>query len=185
MKTFAKVMYIILGVLMIAGGISCMFTPVYTSLMLGYIVGLSMIFDAVGRFIGWWQEKKEGIADGWMLAGAIISTVLGFFILNSTALQLGVDIFIVYYAAIWLLLLGIFAFTRSFKFHRLHKNLNTKVVGKHWYIPLCMGILLCVFGILCLFKPLVMASVIGVFIGLGIVSAGANMISIAVTSEKK
>ena len=178
-------MYIILGVFMIIGGISCLITPIYTSFMIGYIIGLSMVFDAVGRFINWWQEKKEGIADGWMLAGAILSAVFGFFILNNTALQLGMDVFFVYYIAVWLLVLGIFAVIRSFRIHSIHKKLETKILGKYWYISLCFGILLCVFGILCMFKPLVMASIIGVFIGLGIVSAGANLITFATTSEKK
>ena len=185
MKTVGKVFLVIFGILMIIGGVSCMFSPVSTSLMLGYIVGLSMVFDAVGRFIGWCQEKKEGVSDGWMLAGAILSAVFGFFILNSAVLQLSVDLFIVYYIACWLLLHGIFSIARAFKLRRLHKNLNTQILGSHWYLPLCIGILAGVFGILCMFKPVVMASIIGVFIGLGIISAGANMITIATMPDQK
>ena len=184
MNKVAKFLSVIFGVLMIIAGVSCLFTPVSTSLMLGYVVGLSMVFDAIGRFINWWQEKKNGLADGWMLAGAILSAVFGFFILNSAALQLSVDLFIVYYTACWLLFHGIFAIARAWKIRRLHKNWNTKMLGAHWYIPLCIGIFACVFGILCLFKPVIMASVIGVFIGLGIISAGANMITLATTPEK-
>ena len=48
-------------------------------------------------------------------------------------------------------------------------------------LSVIFGILLCVFGVLCIIKPLVMASTIGLFIGLGIISAGANMITIATT----
>ena len=184
MKKVVKVLLIIFGVLMIIGGFSCLFRPVSTSLLLGYAVGLTMVFDAVGRFINWWDEKKNGVADGWMLTGAILSAVFGIFILNSALLQLSVDAFIVYYVAVWLVLHGIFSVIRACKLHRLHKNLDTKVVGKHWYIPLCLGILLIVFGILCMFKPIIVASTIGVFIGLGIISAGANMITLATTSEK-
>ena len=184
MKKVAKVLAVILGILIIAGGVSCMFSPVSTTAVLGYVVGLSMIFDAVGRFISWLQEKKDGVADGWMLAGSIISAVFGFFILNSVALQLGIDTFIVYYAAIWILLHGIFTIVRAFKIRRLHKEWDTKILGTHWYLPLCSGILLCVFGVLCLFNPLLMASVIGVFVGLGIISAGANIITLATTTEE-
>ena len=181
MSKAAKVLSVIFGILMIIAGISCLFTPVSTSLALGYVVGLSMVIDAVGRFINWWLEKKNGLADGWMLAGAILSAVLGFFILNSAALQLSVDLFIVYYIACWLLFHGIFSIARAWKIRRLHKNWNTKMLGTHWYIPLCIGLLACVFGILCLFKPVIMASVIGIFIGLGIISAGANMITVVTT----
>ncbi len=184
MKKAAKVFSVIFGILMIIAGVSCLFTPVSTSLALGYVVGLSMVFDAVGRFINWWQEKKNGLADGWMLAGAILSAVFGLFILNSLVLQLSVDIFIVYNIAIWLLFHGIFAIARAWKIRRLHKNWDTKMLGTHWYIPLCIGLLACVFGVLCLFKPVIMASIIGVFIGLGIISAGANMITLATTPEE-
>lgn len=183
MSKVVKVFSVIFGILMILAGISCLFSPVSTSLALGYIVGLSMVIDAVGRFIDWLQEKKNGLADGWMLAGAILSAVFGFFILNSAALQLSVDLFIVYYTACWLLFHGIFAIARAWKIRRIHKNWDTKILATHWYIPLCIGILTCVFGVLCLFKPLIMATVIGIFIGIGIIGVGANMITLATTSE--
>ncbi len=185
MKKVAKVLYVILGILIVGAGISCMLSPIYTTSALGYIVGLSMILDAVGIFINWIVEKKDGNSDGWLLAGSILSAVFGFFILNSTALQLTIDVFIVYYSAAWLLILGITVIVRSLRLRRIHKNWNTKVIGIHWCLSLCTGILLGVFGILCMFKPLIMASVIGVFIGIGIISAGANMITFATTPEEK
>ena len=181
MKKVTKILLVILGVFMIIGGISCMFNPIATSLAIGYIVGLSIVFDAVGDFIAWGEAKKLGEADGWMLAGAILSSVFGFFILNSAMLQFSLDVFIAYYAAIWLIVRGIFVIVRAHKIRKFHKNWDTKKLGTHWYIPLCIGILSALFGVLCLFKPLVMASVIGVFIGLGIVVSGANMITVATT----
>ena len=181
MKTVAKVLSIILGILMIISGLYCLFTPGLTYLMVGYIVGLSMVFDAIGRFVYWCQAKKEGQADGWMLIGAILSAVFGFFVLNSAALQLGVDAFIAYYIAIWLVCYGIIVIIRAWKIRRVHKNWDTKMLGKHWYTPLCLGILLCVFGILSLLNPTIIASAIGIYIGLGIISAGANMITLAMT----
>ena len=180
MKTVAKVLSIVLGILMIISGFYCLFTPDMTYLMVGYVVGLSMVFDAIGRFVYWWQAKKEG-ADGWMLTGAILSAVFGFFILNSSALQLAIDNFIVYYIAIWLVFNGIIVIVRAWKIRRFHKDWDTKLLGKHWYTPLCIGILLCVFGILSLLNPTIIASAIGIFIGLGIISAGANMITLAMT----
>ena len=184
MKGFAKVLSIIIGIIMIACGFYCLFNPGLTYLSVGYVVGLSMIIDAVGRFINWREEKKAGVADGWMLVGAILSAVLGFFVLNSAALQLGIDAFIVYYIAVWLLCYGIIVIVRAWQFRKLHKNLDTKMLGTHWFITLILGILLCVFGVLSMIKPLVMASTIGLFIGLGIISAGADMITLATTPVK-
>ena len=169
---------------MIIGGVYCLFTPDITYMTIGYLFGLAMVFDAVGRFVMWSKAKKDGLADGFMLTGAVLSAIFGFFILNSTALQVGVDAFIIYYIAIWLVCYGALVIARAWKIRRLHKNWNTKMVGTHWYMPLCVGILLCVFGILSMIKPIVLASTIGIFIGLGIISAGAELITLATTPEE-
>ena len=184
MKKAAKVFTVIFGILMIATGISCLFKPVYTSLLLGYALGLSMVFDAVGGFINWHGAKKEGSADGWMLVSAILSAVFGGIVLSNIIVQTGVTLFIIYSFAVWLLCRGILDIVIAFRIRRFHKNLDTKKIGAHWYIRLCLGILICGFGILCLINPSIMASIIGIFIGLGIISAGANMITLATTPEK-
>jgi len=184
MKKVTKLLIVVFGILMIAAGISCLFQPTYTSLLLGYALGLSMIFDAVGGFFNWHKEKKEGNAAGWLLASAILSAVFGFFVLNNIILQGIVDIFIIYYFSVWLLCHGIFDIIIAFRIRRFHKNFNTEKIGAHWYIRLCLGILICAFGVVCLIKPLIMASIIGIFFGLGIISAGADMITLATMSEK-
>ncbi len=183
MKTFVKVLSVIMGIFMIVCGIYCICQPSTTALMMGYVVGLSMIFDAVAGFAFWAQEKKAGRPDGWLLTSAVISAVLGFFLVNSSALQLAVDAFIIYYIAAWLLCQGILAVVRALKIRRLHKNLNTVKLGAHWYVLLCLGIVVCAFGILCFFKPIIIASTIGVFIGIGVISAGADIITIATIKE--
>ena len=179
----ARVFSVILGVLMIVGGLFCSFTPGLTYLTLGWLVGFSMIFDAIGRFVGWWRARKVGEADGWMLVGAILSAVFGFFVVNNAALQLGVNVFIAYYAAIWLLIRGIIVICIAWKIRRLHKEWDTKMLGTHWYLPLIIGILTTLFGILSLMNPVIIAAGIGVFIGLGIISSGANMITQATMQE--
>ena len=183
MKTFAKVLSVIAGILMIIGGLYCLFNPGATYLSIGYVVGFSMIMDAVGAFAVWHQARKVGFADGWMLTSAILSAVLGFFVLNSAVLQLGIDAFIVYYIAAWLVIHGIVVIVGAWRIRRMHKDWNTKMLGTHWYAPLLIGILLCVFGVLSFLKPVLLASTIGVFIGLGIISAGANMITLATLPE--
>ena len=185
MGTVSKVLLIIFGVLMISSGLYCLFMPGLTYLTVGYVVGLSMVFDAAGGFVIWWQQRKvEGQGNGWILTGAILSAVFGFFVLNNAALQLSLDVFIVYYIAIWLLLHGIIVMIRSSKLRQLRNDAETEAIGRRWYIPFCLGILLCVFGILSLLNPAIIAATIGIFIGLGILSAGANMITLAVTPVK-
>ena len=181
MKGFSKFLAVILGILIVVVGFYCLFAPGLTYLIVGWVVGFAMVLDAVAGIIAWWQGRKDGTSDGWMLTGAILSMVLGFFVLNSAALQLSLDVFIIYYIAVWLVIHGIITIVRSWKIRRLHKNWDTKMLGTHWYLPLILGILTILFGILCMFNPIIMASTIGIFIGLGIISSGANLITLAMT----
>ena len=181
MKKAAKVLYVIFGILIIIGGIYCVFNPGLTYSTIGYVVGLSMVCDAIVRFVDWSQMRKVGAADGWMLAGAILSIVFGFYILNNAALQLGIDAFLAYFIAAWLFIQGIITMVRAGKLHKVNRAF--KVVGNRWYLPMLWGLLMSLFGILCMFKPLIMVSTVGVFIGLGIISVGANMITLATMPE--
>ena len=184
MKKITRVLYFIFGIYMIIGGFYCLFKPGLTYLSIGYVIGISMILDAIVSFMVWWETRKTAEADGWMLASSILSAVFGFFVLNNTVLQLGLDAFIIYYIAVWFVIRGIFLISRAAKVRRLHKTWDTKTIGTHWYLPLILGILLILFGILSMFKPLVLASTIGVFIGLGIISFGADMITLATTPDE-
>ena len=79
-----------------------MFTPGITFLTLGYVVGLSIIFDGVSRIINWFEIHREAKVSGWVLASAILSLIFGFMLVGSEALQLAVDAFIVYMAIAWM-----------------------------------------------------------------------------------
>ena len=81
--------------------------------------------------------------------------------------------------AAWLIISGIFFIVRTCKLRKIHNNWNTQVIGTRFWLPLCLGILTIVFGILCMFKPVIAVTVIGVFMGLGVISCGASMIAVA------
>ena len=184
MKTVGRIFTFIFGVLMIISGFYCLFHPAQMYLAtVGIAVGIAMLFDGCGRFSIWMQARKLGMADGWMLFGAIISIVFGCIVLGSEAMQLGIDAFIIYYIAIWLIVMGIVVICRAFKLHKVHKNWDTAMLGTRWYLPLLLGILMILFGILCVCKPGVLAASIGILIGLGVISAGANLITMAVTPD--
>ena len=174
-----KVISIIVGVLMIVSGLYCVFNPGLTYLGIGYAIGIAMLLDAIGRIHAWWQYKREGQPDGWILAGGIISAIFGIVLIVDAAAQLSVDVFIAYMAAIWILIHAILTIARAFRARRIHKDFRTRVVGKGWGLRLCIGILMCIFAILSLMNPGVIMAAIGVFIGLGIITAGANMITVA------
>lgn len=136
-----------------------------------------MLMDAVSRIVTWFELKKEGKADGWMLADGIVSCVFSLILRGSTALQLMVDVAIAYVAAIWILTIGIIRIVHAFKLRKVHKELDTKLLCSSWGLNLCFGILQVLFGILSLMNPSVIMAAMGVFIGLGIIVSGANLVT--------
>ena len=181
MNKVTKVLLTILGILIIIGGFYCLFSPGITYLAIGYVIGIVMVVDAIGRFIEYANEKKTGTADGWMLAGAIISIMFGFFILSSAVMQIGLDIFIAYFAAFWILIEGIVTIIRSFRMRKLDKALGEKT-GTNIVLPVIFGILLIIFGILCILNPLIIMATIGIFLGIAIIITGIQLIVIAFTT---
>lgn len=182
MSTFGKILTIIFGIYMMVCGLFCMFNPALTYSMVGFLVGFTMLFDAFSRFFVWIAEKDYGFSDTWMLISAIISGILGVLVLGSDALQIGVEYFIVYYVAIWLVVTGVIIVVRSFQLRNLLKQMSTLDLTKYWLLPLIVGILMAVFGAVSVAHPDVMSQTLGVMIGLGVFINGVNMIVLATTA---
>lgn len=175
----SRVITIILGIAMICMGVYCLFTPAMTYLSVGYIVGFNMVLDAIGGIVTWSDRRDKGAADGWTLTGAIISLIFGVILLGSTAMQLVVDMMIVYIAAAWLVVLGVMRIVRGVKLHKVHKEFDTNLLGKRWWLILLMGILLAVCGILSFLNPAGLMIAIGINFGINIIVAGASLIAVA------
>lgn len=175
----SRIITLLLGIVMIITGVYCLFTPMMTYMTLGYIVGFNMVMDAIGGIVTWSDRKKAGQADGWTLAGAIISLVFGIVLLGSTALQLVVDAVIVYIAAAWLIVIGILRIVHAAKVHKLRKALDAEILGKRWWLMMLIGILLVIGGILSFINPTGLIIAIGILFGLNIIVAGANLIAVA------
>lgn len=177
--TARKILTVVLGVLMIVGGIYCMFTPAATYMALGFVVGFNMLLDGIGNIAMWSQEHKAGRASGWHLAAAIISLVFGIVLLASTSMQAVVDIVIAYMVATWLVFMGVDRIVLSVRMRKVHKTLDTPIIGKRWWLVLIMGILMLVCGAVSIFDPTALALTIGVSMGIAIVVSGASLISVA------
>ncbi|MBR2834695.1 MAG: DUF308 domain-containing protein [Coriobacteriales bacterium] len=176
-----KILSFILGAALIAGGVYCLSTPLATFATLGWIVGLAMIIEGIGSIVTWYQRRVLGLADGWTLAGAIVSIILGGFIVGSTAFQFAVDTFIVYLVAAWLIVSGAMRIIAAFKLRAVHQT--GLELGKHWAWVLIAGILIVVMGIICLGHPMFTAISIGVLIGISLIVTGCGIIAIALSVD--
>lgn len=172
-----KILGMILGILMVISGIYCLFAPGLTYLNLGWAVGFSMLMDAITRIIAWAELKKESEADGLMLLDAIISCMFAVVLLSSTVMQLAVDHAIAYMASFWILVIGILRIVHAFKLRKVRTEMDAAVLGLSWVWRLCWGILMVTFGILSMMNPTIIMMTIGIFIGMGVISSGANLIT--------
>ncbi len=177
--TVQKVLAIIFGVFMIVGGLYCMFTPTATFLTLGWCIGLTAIFNAIGYFSLWWQIRNTEASNALLLVASILSLVFGILVLVYPSLQIGIDIFIAYFLACWLIAEGIILIARAFKLHKYSNGLIGQIVNIHWYVPLCLGILTTLIGCLCVANPDIVVTSVGFFIGLSIIFMGADIVSTA------
>lgn len=182
---YMKISSVVLGSLMILAGIYCILNPDITGLAIGYIIGVSMIVDAFGRIHAWFQLKKEGQADGWLLASGILSALFGIILIADVAAQLYVDMFIAYIAATWIMVQAIITIIRALKIRKFHKVLDTRYLGKHWWLGLITGILLVIMSVLCFVHPGIVINSMGILIGLGVIVAGANLITLVTTPSAK
>jgi len=179
------VLSVILGVMLICGGISCLVLPEITFLTLGYIIGVGMIVDGIGLIIAWFQRDRSRAGSGWLLAGGIISLLLGLVAVCNGFVQLALDNFIIYMAIAWMIVFGIVRIILAFQVRKVFKaaesvDRNTDI-GRDWWIGLILGILLLICGIVGIFVPGTVAHTIGILMGISIIIAGVDLIHFGTT----
>ena len=175
-----KILSVLFGIMIIVDGVICLALPGLTFLTLGYMIGVGMLLDGIGRIINWYKMDRGTEQSGWVLTSAIISLTLGAILMGSDAMQLAMDAFIVYMAIAWLIVMGILRISHALRIRRIRNNIRDfqfdTPFGRSWWIALVFGVLLIVFGIIGMFSPATIIETIGTLIGVSIIIAGANLI---------
>ena len=167
MKKMAVLM-IVLGIVMVLGGISCVFAPVMTFVGTGYITiviaAAMMIVYGVMNVVQAVRDKEYGVN---MLFG-ILSVIAGavLFIPGMRIVAGGAALYIV---SFWFIVKGLVT---------MFLSLNMKRVsgGKEWIFGIILGVLGVLLGIVSCIKPIVSAALIGLWIGIYLIETGADMI---------
>lgn len=168
-----KVFSIILGVLMVICGFSCMCTPLMTFMEAGYFLVLLLFIYGVGAIIEAIREKKFGIS---FLFG-IVSIILGIVIMVVPGLKLMTEGLLLYIMAVWFLLQGVVNIFQAFK--------QKKLENKKWIWMLILGILGALVGIYSLVHPLLMAFTFGILAGVYFIECGINMVVVACSIQSE
>lgn len=159
------VLFIIMGILMIVGGFSCMFTPLLTFMQTGYFVVIMMVAFGIVSIIKAISYKRFGIN----FVFGILSVILGIVMLVFPQSLLFAENVMLILAAIWFVLMGIVDIVTAV-------SVTKKLGSGIWILQLILGILAVLIGIYSFFQPTLMALSLGVLIGIFFIETGFTLL---------
>ena len=173
-----RFLIIFMGLFILIGGVFCLFAPQTTYMQTGYVIGVLMLFHAVGNIVAWFDAKKYDEISGWYLVGAIISFIFAILILSTPLMQGAINVVILYMVIAWFIVMGSMGIVFAFKLKELKNKLPDVFKGSRWIVVLIASILLVIFAVICMFNPATMSGMLGTFIALSLIFTGANLITV-------
>ncbi len=166
------ILYMILGVFLIIGGFSCMFTPLATLLSAGYFIGIMMLVLGVFGVVRCVKAKAGAL--GWITS--ILALIVGVFALVRPGSTLVIDSILMFLLAGFFVIEGVVLCVTS---------IQSRGVNNKWGWGLVTGILALILGIFSFAYPVFSAVTVGVLIGLWFVETGFSMIALGFALDEK
>ncbi len=158
-----SIISIILGVILIAGGVFCMFTPFATFLSAGYMLAIMLFIYGIFGIVRFFQ-KEAGVLE---LIASILAIVVGVIAIVRPGGILVMDSFVLNMVSAWLLVKGLI-------------NIIVSIQGrdeiKGWGWGVAAGVLSIVAGVLSFLHPGITALTVGIMMGVVFVENGIDMI---------
>lgn len=173
-----KILVILLGIILVVGGIFCLFTPYVTFLSIGYVVGVLILCDAIANIVAWFDVSKYVNISGWYLFSAIISAIFGIAVIVSLKMQLAVDIVITYMVIAWIIILAISRIVLAVRIKKFNDLLPNAFKNSRWIGLIITGVLMIAFAIFCVIKPGIMPLLLGILISWTIIFNGVSLITL-------
>lgn len=173
-----KFCVILLGVLLVAGGVYCLFQPVSTFLTSGYVLGVFILCDAIANIVAWFDARKYVNISGWYLFEAIISLIFGIVVIVNVGMQFAVDMAIVYLVCIWIIVAAATRITLAIRIKKVNDLLPDVYKNSRWIWLIVAGILMIVFACICMVQPGIMSVILGVLISWAIIFNGLGLITL-------
>ena len=174
---------VILGVLLIIGGFSFLFTPLVTLMSVGYFIIILFFIAGIYNIARGISQKSYGID----FVFGILSVILGIVMLfipgatsDTVASDVAImnDFIILYVAAGWFLIKGILTIWGSIKAKKLGAGTSSIVCG------VILGILEIGLTVYSMLHPAVLAIAVAWLLGFYFIEAGISMIAIASTVDR-
>ena len=154
---------IILGIILIIGGVSFMFTPFATFLAAGYMIAIMLFMYGIFGVVRFFQKEAGALE----LISSILAIIVGVIAIVRPGGTLVLDNFVLNMVSAWLLVKGLI-------------NIIVSVQGRNeikgWGWGVAAGVLSIVAGILSFLNPTITALTVGILMGLIFVENGIDMI---------
>lgn len=158
-----SILSIILGVLLIIGGVCCMFTPFATFLSAGFIIAIMMFVYGVYGVVRFFN-KESGVLE---LISSILAILVGVIAVVRPGSTLVIDGFVLNMVSAWLVVKG---FINIIIFIRARNEV------KGWGWGVAIGVLSVIAGILSFMHPMITALTVGIMMGMFFIENGIDMI---------
>lgn len=173
-----SVLMIILSILLIIGGVSCMATPADTFSMLGWLAGIAIVISGITAIFRY-ASGKQG-RSVWELIGGIAGVLFGGFIIVNAFAQFATNMVIAYAAAIWLVVYGISGIAEALDLRKINKELPDEFRTASWLVVMILGIATAVLGVVCIFQPMITILSVGFLIGVSILISGIKTLILSI-----
>ncbi len=172
-----KVLTIILGVLVLIGGIVCLFMPGASFGALSVVIGVIVLLAGIALIANYAVNRKLKTVTGWDLFGGIITLLLGILLVFNTFANHVLDVIIVYLFGSGVLIAGIVRVVMSIRLRKLSS-------GKMWIWTLILGILVAILGVYFLFHPILAGLTIGYMVAFYVIICGVDMLAAGIAMRK-
>ena len=105
----------LLGVMLILSGIFCLFSPVTSSTVIPYMIGIALTATGIGKLMRRADERRFYGQSSWSLAGAVVSLIFGILLMVSPTLQLSMGTTVVVLIGCWITIMGILRIVHAFQ----------------------------------------------------------------------
>jgi len=166
------VLFIILGILLVAFGFSCMFTPLLTFMDAGYFIVIMVLVYGVFGIIRAIRYRKFGVG----FVFSILSVLLGIAMLVFPSSLLVAQEMWLILVAIWFVIMGIVTIVNA-------ATVTRKTGSKIWILELIFGILALIIGGYSFFQPILLAVSVGVLIGIFFIETGFTLMFAGIAAD--
>ena len=166
MKTFLRILWLVSGILLIVCGAYVLLHPAQTLMSIASLIGIVTLFSGAFSLATYFTQKDEIFGAKGILLDGILDVILGVLLIIYPTSSLIANLFLGL-MSIWVISKGATA---------IYHAILAKEFERYWYVLLIIGILLLLFGILALFKPIITMVAISVILGVFLISDGIEIL---------